>query len=194
MTEHETPSLGAQRHLRRLARRRMPRLLGPLLLLLPKRRLVNQEVRPLRRIDDGSTRPRVSRKHHEPPGTLRADNSVRAHRPPVRQSHRLAPLQLPPQVPFRNTGRPRFVGIKPPGPFVFLERVPNGSAAMLRPEHVNVVPFPFPLSPFPQNGPRLYLLDLDLKRHAFHPELKRLREELLRALGPVQAHRLGARL
>ena len=29
----------------------MPRLLGPLLLLLPKRRLVNQKIRPLCRID-----------------------------------------------------------------------------------------------------------------------------------------------
>src|SRR5207253_4297324 len=40
--QDESPSLGRQRDLRRFARRRMPRLLGPLLLLLPKRRLVNQ--------------------------------------------------------------------------------------------------------------------------------------------------------
>src|SRR5205823_1179577 len=40
--QHEAPSLGRQRHLRRLARRRMPRLLGPVLFFLPKGRLVNQ--------------------------------------------------------------------------------------------------------------------------------------------------------
>src|SRR5205807_7071380 len=50
VTENESPGIGGQSDLSRLARRRMPRLLGPLLLLLPKRRLVTQQVRRLRRV------------------------------------------------------------------------------------------------------------------------------------------------
>src|SRR5256885_12168148 len=59
VTEHQAPSLRGEGHLRRLTRRRMPRLLGPLLLLLPKRRLMDEQVRPLRRIYHCRTRPRV---------------------------------------------------------------------------------------------------------------------------------------
>src|SRR5205809_4616776 len=132
MTQYEAPSFRGQRDLSGLARRRMPRLLGPLLLLLPKRRLVNQEISPLRRIDHRRAGPRVTGKHHQPPRALGTDNPLGAHLPPVRQLDRLAPLQLPPQVPFRNAGRPRFVRIKPPGPLVLLERVPDGASSMLR--------------------------------------------------------------
>src|SRR5439155_20752150 len=113
MTQYEAPSFRGERHLSCFARRRMPRLLGPLLLLLPKRRLVNQQISPLRRIHHRRAGPRVAGKHYQPPRTLRPDNAVRSHCPPVRQSHRLTFLQLPPQVSFRNAGRARFIGIKP---------------------------------------------------------------------------------
>src|SRR5882762_469456 len=149
MTEHETPSLGAQRYLRRLARRRMPRLLGPLLLLLPKRRLVDQEIRPLRRIDHGGTRPRVTGEDDQPARALWAHNPLGTHRPPVRQLDRLAPLQLPPQVPFRNTGRPRFVGIKPPRPLVLAQCVADGSSTVFGPEYVDFIRIPHPASRIP---------------------------------------------
>src|SRR5438552_16308 len=42
MRQHEAPGLRCQSNLGSLARRRMPRLLGPVLLFLPKGRLVNQ--------------------------------------------------------------------------------------------------------------------------------------------------------
>src|SRR6266480_3299696 len=121
--QHQPPSLRSQRYLSGLARRRMPRLLGPLLLLLPKRRLVNQEISLLRRVDHGRAGPRVAGKHHQPPRTLRAHNPLGAHPPPVRQLDRLAPLQLPPQVSFRNARRPRFVRIEPPGTLMLAQRV-----------------------------------------------------------------------
>src|SRR5881392_1988846 len=122
----------------------MPRLLSPLLLLLPKRRLVNQEISPLRRVDHRRAGPRVTREHDQPPGTLRPDNAVRSHCPPVRQSHRLTFLQLPPQVSFRNAGCARLLGIEPPWPLMLLERVPNRSATMFGPEYVNFVAVPLP--------------------------------------------------
>ncbi len=76
MRQHQAPSLGRQRHLRRLLRRRMPRLLRPLLLLLPKRRLVDQEIGPRRRIHDRRAGPRVAGKHDEPPRSLGANKAV----------------------------------------------------------------------------------------------------------------------
>src|SRR5213592_1464844 len=157
MTQYEAPSFRGERHLSCFARRRMPRLLGPLLLLLPKRRLVNQQISPLRRIHHRRAGPRVAGKHYQPPRTLRPDNAVRSHCPPVRQSHRLTFLQLPPQVSFRNAGGARLFGIKPPGTLMLLERVPDRSPTVLGPEYVNfvAVPLPAPRSLLPQRHPRL---------------------------------------
>src|SRR2546421_10122356 len=64
---------------------------------------------------------------------------------------------------------------------------------MLRGKHVNVVPFPFPLSPVPDYL-WFHFLDLDVEGNALHPQLQRLREQLLRPLRPIEPHRLGARL
>src|SRR5256885_9465769 len=64
---------------------------------------------------------------------------------------------------------------------------------MLRGKHVNVVPFPFPLSPFP-DYPWFPFLDLDVEGTPPPPQLERLREQLLPPLRPIQPHRLGARL
>src|SRR5213595_2108061 len=125
MTEHQAPSLGGERDLRRLARRRMPRLLGPLLLLLPKRRLMDEQISPLRRIDDRRTRPSIARKHDHAPRTLRAHDPLGAHLPPVRQLDRLTFLQLSPERPLRDAGRARFFGIEPPRPLVLAQRVPD---------------------------------------------------------------------
>src|SRR5438093_5183628 len=159
----------------------MPRLLSPLLLLLPKRRLLNQEISPLRRVDHRRAGPRVTREHDQPPGTLRPDNAVRSHCPPVRQSHRLTFLQLPPQVPFRNARRACLLRIKPSRTLVLLERVPDRSPTVLGPEYMNLVavPLPAPRSLLPQRHPGLHLDDVHLERHPFHPELKGLREQLL---------------
>src|SRR5207248_4593201 len=172
----------------------MPRLLGPLLLLLPKRRLVNQQVRPLRRVHHRGTRPRVARENHQPARALRAHDPLGTHRPPVRQSDCLTLLQLPPQVPFRHAGRPRFVRIKPPGTLMLTQRISHRSAAMLRREHVNLVRLPPPGSRLPNRFAWLHLDDFDLERNALHPELNRLAEYLLSPPRPIQPHRLGARL
>src|SRR5216117_3985549 len=115
----------------------MPRLLGPLLLLLPKRRLVNQEISSLRRIHHRRAGPSVAGKHHQPPRTLGTHNPLGAHLPPVRQLDRLAPLQLPPQVSFRNAGCARLIGIEPPRPLVLFERVPDRSPTVLRGESLD---------------------------------------------------------
>src|SRR5690348_17167866 len=134
----------------------MPRLFRAALLLLPKRRLVNQQISPLCRIDDRGTRSCVSRKHDQPPRPLWTHDPLGAHLPPVRQLDRPAPLQLAPQVPLRNAGRPRFVGIEPPRPLVLLERVPDRSPTVLRSERVDRIPVPTSASPSPNlhNLPR----------------------------------------
>src|SRR5438552_18940269 len=151
----------------------MPRLLGPLLLLLPKRRLVNQEISPVRRVDHRRAGPSVAGKHHQPPRTLRAHNPLGAHLPPVRQLDRLAPLQLPPQVSFRNAGRPRFVRIEPPRTLVLLERVPDRPPTVLGPEYVNLVCRLLLENKtlLAQRHVRLYLAAVDIQPNALHSEL-----------------------
>src|SRR6266480_2687482 len=199
--QDQPPSLRTQRYLSGLARRRMPRLLRPLLLLLPKRRLVNQEISPLRRVDHRRAGPRVTGEHHQPPRTLRAHNPLGANLPPVRQLDRLAPLQLPPQVPFRNAGRPRFLGIEPPGPFVLAQGVSHRATAVLGPEYVNFIRIPHPASRIPLLASRipnhltgLHLNDLYFERDSLDAELKRLREQLLRTLRAIQDHGLRSHL
>src|SRR6184192_580042 len=192
MAQDQSPRFRRECYLSRLARRRMPRLLGPLLLLLPKRRLVNQQIRPLRRVHHRGTRPRVARENHQPARALRAHDPLGTHRPPVRQSDCLTLLQLPPQVPFRNAGRPRFVGIKPPGTLMLTQRISHRSAAMLRREHVNLVRLPPPGSRLPNRFAWLHLNDLDFERHPLDSELNRLAEYLLSPPRPIQPHRLGA--
>jgi len=54
------------------------------------------------------------------------------------------------------------------------------------------IPVTTSASPNLHNLPRLYLNDLDLEGDSLHSELDRLAEHLLRALGSVEAHRLGA--
>src|SRR2546425_7192810 len=160
----------------------MPRLFSPVLLLLPERRLVNQEIGPLRRIDDRRAGPRVTGEHHQPPRPLRTHNPLGAHPPPVRQFDRLAPLQLPPQVSFRNAGRSRLLRIEPPGTFVLLERVPDRSPTVLRGEGVDRIPVATSASPNLHNLPRLDFNDLNLEGNSLHAELNRLAEQLLRPL------------
>src|SRR2546426_180153 len=190
----QPPSLRSQRYLSCFARRRMPRLLGPLLLLLPKRRLVNQEISPLRRIDPRRAGPRVTGEHHQPPRALGTHNPLGAHLPPVRQLDRLAPLQLPPQVPFRNASRARFVGVKPPRTLVLLERVPDRSPTVLRGEGVDRIPVATSASPNLHNLPRLDFNDLYFEGDSLDAELKGLREQLLRPFRPIQPHRLRSHL
>src|SRR5947209_884734 len=171
----------------------MPRLLGALLLLLPKRRLMDEQIRPLRSVDDASTGPRVTREHNQPTRPLRAHDPLGAHCPPVRQCDRLTFLQLPPQGSLRHARGARFLRIEPPGAFMLLEGVPDGPPTVVSSKHVNVVPFPFPLSPFP-NYPWSHFLDLDLERHPLHAELNRLAKDLLPSLRAVQPHGVRTRL
>src|SRR5439155_488065 len=194
MAQDQSPRFRRECYLSRLARRRMPRLLGPLLLLLPKRRLVNQQVRPLRRIHHRGTRPRVARKHHEPPRTVAPHDTFRSDRPTVGQLNRLALRELAPQRTLGNSGGPRLVHVEPPPPLVLLERVPNRSAAVLRGEDVDPIPVAASASPNLQNLPRLYLDDLDFERYSLHSELDRLAKHLLRSLRAIQEHRVRSRL
>src|SRR2546426_226580 len=118
MAQDQPPRLRCECYLSGLTRGRVPRLIGPLLLPLPTRRLVNQELRPLRRTDHGGARPRVARKNPQPPRALRAPDPLGTPRPPVRQSPRLPFLQLPPQRPLGNARRARLLGIEPPRPLM----------------------------------------------------------------------------
>src|SRR5947209_201491 len=140
----------------------MPRLLGALLLLLRKRRLMDEQIRPLLSVDDGSTGPGVTREHDQPTRPLRAHDPLGAHRPPVRQCDRLTFLQLPPQGSLRHARGARFLRIEPPRPLMLAQCVADRPAPVLRPEYMNFVRIPFPLSPFP-NYPWSHFLDLDLE-------------------------------
>src|SRR5258708_7678687 len=98
-------------------------VLGTLLLFLPERRLVDQQVRPLRRIHDAGTGTRVARDHEQPAGTVRADEISRCELPPVIGGDGLALGELAPQRPLRNPRRPRLLRIEPPAPLVLGLRV-----------------------------------------------------------------------
>src|ERR1041385_110462 len=137
--QHQAPSLGRERHLRRLARRRMPRLLGPILLLLPKRRLVNQQVRPLRRIHDARTGSRIPGEYDEPPGTAGAYEVGRLERWTVGKRHGLALGELSPQ---RTLGNPCGLGllhIEAASALVLLQSVSDTTTSVLCSEHMDVV-------------------------------------------------------
>src|SRR2546422_2848416 len=54
----------------------MPGLLRPILLLFPERRLVNEQIRALRRVHYCRTGPGIPCKHHQPARTPRADEAV----------------------------------------------------------------------------------------------------------------------
>src|SRR5438309_8958456 len=125
----------------------MPRLLRPILLLLPKRRLVNEQIRPLRRIHHGRTGPGIAGKHHQPPRTPRADEAVSCQLSAVSKLDRLPLVQLPPQGAFRNPRGAGFLRIEPPQPLMLPYRIADRPAAMVRCKHVNIVLFPLPPSP-----------------------------------------------
>src|SRR5438309_8167877 len=101
----------------------MPRLLRPILLLLPERRLVNEQIRPLRRVHDGRARTRVAREHHQPTRTPRADKAVSCQLSAVSKLDRLPLVQLAPQRAFGDARRPRLLRIEPPQPLVLPYRI-----------------------------------------------------------------------
>src|SRR5205807_3767384 len=174
-----------------------PRLLGALLLLLAKRRLMDEQIRPLRRIHHSRTRPRVPGKHDDAPGTLRADDAVRTYCPPVRQLHRLTLLQLPPQVSFRNAGLARLVRIEPPRPLVLAQCVADGSPTVLGAKHLNLVRgarCAVAAVVGPYHVARFDLSDVDPERNSLDTQLDCLAKHFLGALRAIQYHWLGARL
>src|SRR5437016_2454477 len=172
----------------------MPRLLRPVPLLLPERRLVDQQVRPLRRIHHRRARPRVPGEHDGPPRTLGTDEALSCQLSAVSQLDRLSLTELAPQRAFGNARGARFLHVEPPAPLVLAQRVPYRPPSVLGLEHLNVILFPLPLSPALYRIPWLHLRHLNLERNAFHAEPQRLRQQLLRPLGTVQPQRLGARL
>src|SRR2546426_11148114 len=186
MAQDQPPRLRCECYLSRLARRRMPRLLGPLLLLLPKRRLVNQKIRPLCRIDDRCAGPGVTGEHHEPSRAVGPHNAFRSHGPTVRQSDRFALAEPAPQRAFRDPRRPRLVHVEPPAPLVLAQRVTHRSATVLGPEYVDLGRLPPPGSRLPNHFAWLHLADLDLERNTLHSQLDRLAKHLLRPFRPVQ--------
>src|SRR5438445_6478548 len=84
VAQDQTLRIRGERHLGGLPRRRVPRLLRPILFLLPERRLVNEQIRPLRRVHDGRARTRVAREHHASSLTLLPYDSLRYDFPAVR--------------------------------------------------------------------------------------------------------------
>src|SRR5712692_811181 len=118
MTQYEALGFRGECYLSCFPRRRMPRLLRPLLLLLPKRRLVNQEISPLRRIDHRCTRTGITGEHHQPPRTVRPHNAFRSDFPTVRQFDDLALAELAPQRTLRDADGARLVHVEPAAPLV----------------------------------------------------------------------------
>src|SRR5207253_10771947 len=100
------------------------------------------------------------------------------------------PPPLAPQLTVGDARRPRLTRTDPPPPLVLPYRIADRPAAMVRCKHVNIVLFPLPPSPAFYRISRLHFLDLDGKRHPFHPQLHRLPQQLLRPPRPVQPHRL----
>src|SRR2546425_11500587 len=164
MAQDQPPRLRCECYLSRLARRRMPRLLGPILLLPPKRRLVNQKIRPLCRIDARCVGPGVPGEHHEPSRAVGPHNAFRSHGPTVRQSDRFALAEPAPQRAFRDPRRPRLVHVEPPAPLVLAQRVTHRSATVLGPEYVDFVRIPHPASRIPNYFTRLHLDAVDIER------------------------------
>src|SRR5712692_3917686 len=117
----------------------MPRLLGPLLLLLPERRLVNQEVGPLRRIHDRGTRSCVTGEDDEPPRAVGPHNAFGSNRPPVLQSNCFALTQFAPQRTLGDACGARLVHVEPAAPLMLAQRVANRSATVLGAEHMDLV-------------------------------------------------------
>src|SRR6266568_3667770 len=144
VAQDQTLRIRGERHLGGFARRRVPRLLRPILLLLPKGRLVNEQIRPLRRVHDGRARTRIAREHHASSPTLLPYDSLRYDFPSVRYHNRLPPLQLAPQGAFGDAGRPGLLRIEPTQPLVLPYRIADRPAAMVCCKHVNIVPFPLP--------------------------------------------------
>src|SRR5207247_10871974 len=110
----------------------------------------------------------------------------RSDRPTVPQSNRLSLAEFAPQRALRNAGGARFLHVEPPAPLVLAQRIPHRSAAVFSLEDVNViVTLLVTRCALPENFTRLHLADLHLKRDSLDPELDRLGEHLLRAMGTV---------
>src|SRR5438034_906940 len=194
MRQHQLLYPRRQRHLRRLARRRMARLLGPLLFFLAERRLVHQQIRPRRRVHDRRARPGIARDDHLATGTRLTDDAFRSDRPTVRQSDSFTTLQLPPQRSLRHPKGLSFRGIESPEPLLLDQRVPDRPAPVFGREYaysVRATPYAFFITNLVS---RPDFPDFDSERHPFHSQLDRALQQLLRALRPVQLDRLLAPL
>ncbi len=99
-----------------------------------------------------------------------------------------------PQGTLGDPGRACLVHVEPAASLMLAQRVPDRAAPVLGPEYMNFVRLPPPASRVPNHFARLHLDDVDIEGNSLHAELNRLAEQLLRALGSVEAHRLGARL
>src|SRR5437879_1469660 len=194
MRQHQLLHSRRQRHLRCLARRRVARLLGPILLFLAERGLVHQEIRPLCRIHDRRTGKGVARDYDFTPGTRGPYNAFRCDCTTVRQRHRLTALQLAPERTFGHAQRLGLRRIESPQPLSLYECIANGSAAALRGKSLDRVRVPCPVSRVPFDPSRLQFPDLAPERHPFHAEFDRALEQPLRAFGAVQLDRLLAPL
>ena len=86
--EDEPPHARLARHPRRLARRGVPRLQRPLLLVIAEGGLVDEQVRVLRRPRQRGARPRVSGDDQPPAVARRAQHVLGLHQGAVRQRHR----------------------------------------------------------------------------------------------------------
>src|SRR2546422_10732401 len=110
----------------------MPGLLRPILLLFPERRLVNEQIRALRRVHYCRTGPGIPCKHHQPARTPRADEAVSCQLSAVSQLDRLPLVQLAPQGPSGVAPPPALLRIEPPHPPRPLFRIADAPAPALR--------------------------------------------------------------
>ena len=122
------------------AGRRVERLAGPLSLVGQEGRLVDEQVRAGGRIHDRRRRSGVAGEHDLPPRSRRAEHLHRDDLRPVREGHRLAPLE---ETPLTSVGDPecvRGVHVEAPGTLALHERIPDRGHAVVDGERLQPVP------------------------------------------------------
>ncbi len=132
--EREHAHLGRLRDRGGARRRRVERLVRALALLLGERRLVHEQVRVLRDLEDGRRRCRVAGEHDPPARPWRAEHLLGPHLGPAGKLHGLPCLEATEQGPLRDSQRAGGLDVEPSRPGQLDERVPVRGDAVRDPE------------------------------------------------------------
>ena len=120
--EHEPPGARLPGHPGGLARRRVHGLLGPRLLRVAERGVVDEQVGPPRGLHGPAAGPGVAGHDDRPAAPGRLDHLAGLDDAAVRERHRRAALQRAEERPLRNAERHRLLQVEAPGALVLHER------------------------------------------------------------------------